>query len=79
MLLQKFIWKAFIEKRGLYGYIATSTVELKQKISAKTKATKSKTVKAVVTKTKRTKAEKLSKVVFNANLFCQQSLNAKSC
>ena len=73
------IWKAFIEKRHLCGYIATSMVELKQKISAKTKATKSKTVKAVVTKTKRTKAEKLSKVVFNANLFCQQSLNAKSC
>ena len=60
------IWKAFIEKRDLCGYIASSMVELKQKISAKTKATKSKTVKAVVTKTKRTKSEKSSKVIIKA-------------
>ena len=37
--------------------------EAKQKISAKTKATKVKTVKAVVTKTKKRQAEKSSKVV----------------
>ena len=40
---------------GVYSYRWVPSVETKQKISAKTKATKSKTVKAVVTKTKRKK------------------------
>ena len=60
------IWKAFIEKSDLCGYISTSMEEAKQKISAKTKSTRSKTVKAVVTKTKITKAEKSSKFVIKA-------------
>ena len=57
------IWKAFIEKRDQCGNIATSMKEAKQKISTKIRANKGITVKATVTKTKRTKAEKLSKVV----------------
>ena len=57
------IWKAFIEKRDVRRNIETSMEEAKQKISTKTKAIKEKTVKAAVTKTKRTNAEKSSKIV----------------
>ena len=57
------IWKTFIEERDLRGNIAMSMGEAKQKISAKTKATKGKTVKVAVATTKRTKAKKSSEVV----------------
>ena len=57
------IWKTFIEERDLHGNIARSMREAKRKISAKTKATKGKTVKVAVAKTKRTKAKKSLEVV----------------